>query len=700
MAINKLQVFLASRFGEFHELRALLKNRINRLKVPAVEAIDLNDNAVDSEPPLSRCYEAVDRAELFILLVGNEYGKNLEGYNESYTHLEYKRAQRDGAKTILPFLIGRSHHRNFEPRDYDDSRLGAWVFEIRKSHTPSYQDESLDTEQLASNIFDEVLARLVELFWEIDEGDPEDDSNEASGFLEDAPIKLEQLATSPSISNDRALLKMLAANHASEALAALNLNLPQIATHHLRKAAELVPLDIVIGYWLSRLLVATGRRKQCLEARRTTLLCARIAAEQGDEHELEAMACRIIAVRASERLGELDLALEYAEAAHKYMPRHWMAKLEYGRQLALAGNASAALDKAGEAFWLRPDLIRQIQRDASYRALGKDFEQFRVDLRQNVAQETGQITRLEFRIREFAQDLGVSEFAVYSDAELTEMPRYEQRAILQMIDAGRISVKSSLQILQKCAKKLLDDFGSFDFDEFEGITPEVKEHIQEEIRAVKLKVDTHTEQLSTAKRKAKQLSEKITAVMHASIWGVVLILAVAAVIAIFTSVIIMAAITIVIIGLGCWGVWQTIQSLEVEKAKSLASIQTISRQLALADARSDELTNVMSVFEAADMELQRNTKSFCELVDEFEKTGFRKRTFAPAAPVDRKGAQGLVWSDNAKAENLGIALDAELLPLQLRFVAGYSAPTSKYWLARRVKSGEVEILNRSAAYFQ
>jgi tetratricopeptide (TPR) repeat protein len=288
------------------------------------------------------------------------------------------------SKTILPFLIGNSHRRDFKPSKYNDKQIGAWVAEIRKSHTPSYQDERLDAEQLASNIFDEVLTRLVELFWNVDEGDIEDDRDEMTGLPEDSPIKLEQLDTSPRIDHraDREqLLKILAANHAKEARAALKQSLPQVAIHHLRKAAELVPLDIVIGYWLARLLVATGRRKQCLEAQRIALLCARLAEGQGNEHELQAMACRIIAVRASERLGEPDLAMKYAKDAHEDMPHHWMAKLEYGRQLALAGNKKDALDKAGEVFWLRPDLIRQIQRDASYRALGKDFEQFRATLK-------------------------------------------------------------------------------------------------------------------------------------------------------------------------------------------------------------------------------------------------------------------------------------------------------------------------------
>src|SRR6266404_1400386 len=103
MAIHKLQVFLASRFDEFETLRTRLKERINNVRVPEVEVIDLNDNAAHCEPPLSRCYEGVDRAELVLLLVGREYGSNAVNHEYSYTHLEYKRAL-DESKMILPFL--------------------------------------------------------------------------------------------------------------------------------------------------------------------------------------------------------------------------------------------------------------------------------------------------------------------------------------------------------------------------------------------------------------------------------------------------------------------------------------------------------------------------------------------------------------------------------------------------------------------
>src|SRR5258708_5843710 len=135
MAIHKLQVFLSSRFDEFSELRGRLREKINGLRLPPAEAIDLNDNAVDSKPPLSRCFEAVDRSELFVLLVGNEYGPPDK---ESYTHLEHKRALNDESITVFPFLIG--HHKDPKRQTYADPRLRDWVKEIRQHHTPSYLD--------------------------------------------------------------------------------------------------------------------------------------------------------------------------------------------------------------------------------------------------------------------------------------------------------------------------------------------------------------------------------------------------------------------------------------------------------------------------------------------------------------------------------------------------------------------------------
>jgi len=88
--------------------------------------------------------------------------------------LEYKRALSDRSKYILPFLIGNSHNPNFESGQFKDRRLGDWIIEIRKNHTPSYLDVSLGADQLASDIFDMVLARLVELFADVDYSEYQD----------------------------------------------------------------------------------------------------------------------------------------------------------------------------------------------------------------------------------------------------------------------------------------------------------------------------------------------------------------------------------------------------------------------------------------------------------------------------------------------------------------------------------------------
>jgi hypothetical protein len=73
-----------------------------------VETIDLNDNAADPYPPLGRCYKKVNQAELFVLLVGDTYGTNAKGHNESYTHLEYKYALNESKTMLIEWRSGYS----------------------------------------------------------------------------------------------------------------------------------------------------------------------------------------------------------------------------------------------------------------------------------------------------------------------------------------------------------------------------------------------------------------------------------------------------------------------------------------------------------------------------------------------------------------------------------------------------------------
>lgn len=102
------QVFIASRFSEFKELRSLIVDDIN--SIPGIQPIDLDDNLPDGKLPLSKCLENINISEYFILLMGETYGEEkVEGTNYSYTHLEYKEAIKNPNINILVYGIGPSY---------------------------------------------------------------------------------------------------------------------------------------------------------------------------------------------------------------------------------------------------------------------------------------------------------------------------------------------------------------------------------------------------------------------------------------------------------------------------------------------------------------------------------------------------------------------------------------------------------------
>jgi tetratricopeptide (TPR) repeat protein len=721
MAINKLQVFLASRFEEFHSLRGSLKAKINGLQMPPVEAIDLNDNVADPYPPLGRCYKKVDQAELFVLLVGDTYGTNAKGHNESYTHLEYKYALNE-SKIILPFLIGNLHQKTFVPEKFTDHKLRDWVAEIFEHHTPSYLDATLTADELATDIFGQVLNRLIELFVDGSDAQFEDLDGEQATTWDDSPIKRDQLASSPKILNpSNEPLGLLAANHAKAALTALNLNLPGIAIHQLKKAAELVPLDVVIGYWLARLQVGTGRRKQCLEGRQTAISCAQVANAMGDDFTFQTMICRVLVARASERLGDSELALEYAEAAHDGMPHHWMAKLEYARMLALAHEKAAAFQKVKEAFWLRPETIRLVENDAAYRSLGKDFGNFRAHLWQTVDKEIEAISEVESRIRGFEMLMGDDPtslpLAGYSltdvppplDWSLSKWPtitepvdafqQYKLSSILQRVRQGRTLAKSGLEILQRSAKKIAKDAIAFEFEGNKGFTPDVREQIKRRREISATNVGELTKEIQQLAQNIGQINEQKTAFLKQAGWvgGIATVI----VLLIWLAGYAWVAVLVILVMLAA-SLWTYSKFTTIEASRSLACSKgdTLKRKATQALDALKNLSQTLHSFEAEELKLRTNIHSFCDLVDQFEAAALKRVTVSPVVPMDRKGNQTIVRVDPIKASELAIEVDAKLLPANLRYLIGDSDAKLSHWIARRVKSGTADVLSRSAAYFQ
>jgi hypothetical protein len=245
-------------------------------------------------------------------------------------------------------------------------------------------------------------------------------------------------------------LKNLARGHAREALRALDLRLPNVAIHHLRQAVEMVPLDVTLGYWLARLLVARGGRKDCVKGQRTARRCTQIAASDPEQRKLEMMACLITSARASERLGELEVAKDEARRAHDKVPYHWLAKIEYARQLLLSGDNHTGFQLAAETFWLRPSSILKIQSDATFRDSADDFKGFWVKLQKVVDEEVQKISKVEGCIREFASSLSIASPAVTPLRVPNNEPEKWMYAVFRRssewpsLDAGELTKSSAL----------------------------------------------------------------------------------------------------------------------------------------------------------------------------------------------------------------------------------------------------------------
>jgi len=694
MAITRYQVFLASSFQEFRELRRALSERLSRLSKPPIEAIDLDDNSPDPKPPLSRCYYAIDNSELLVLLVGETYGGTPHN-RESYTQLEYRYAL-SSRKPILPFIIRNG--ANGRVAQSRDPKVEKWIDEIQKNHTLSNLDASLDKEQLSLTIFEQIRERLLELY---SDGDISilDETDQQSEPWEESIIKRDQLASAPlrsaSEANSNSMLKSFANDHAKEALKALELKLPQIAIHHLQQAVNMVPLDVVLGYWLSRLLVATGRQRHCVEGRRIALRCAEVA-KTLEDYELKAMACSIIAARASERINEPEVAKEYARRAHDIMPHHWLAKFEYGRQCALTGDAQEALRLAGQAFWLQPYSIYRVQADFAFRSLGKAFEDFRTRLREVVTEETARVAKTENLIEEFSNGFGISSGVVMS-APADDAPS-RKPPIIELVRNANRSANASLHLLQFSAMKLNSEYDAFIFNSEKGLRPETRIQIQGGIHTEQHNVQTLSREHAEATRNHDDLDQRkvIVLIVGFLITFVMLLVLVLAITLSAGDLGVFAFFVGVITGLATYALYQSTKS-NLEKAR--VTLESIGTRLQEAKDSLNKLQTAQQRFETSDSHLRKNLETFAHLVNQFEKIDLRRLPFSPAPPIDRKRSIDVVRVDPTKLTTLGLTADPELLPQPLRGLLLPLSPSAKYWLARRVTFEGSEILSRSGAYF-
>jgi hypothetical protein len=686
MAVRKLQVFLASRFDEFAELRAVLREHITGMKV---DAVDLNNEA-DSRPPLARCYAAVEQADIFVLLVGSTYGEIVRNQKASYTHLEYRHALDDG-KVILPFFLGASEKSA-------DANLRSWIREILDNQTARVFDPGLTAKEQAGEIFKSVYERLLEIAAEPDvPADAIDDDDDAAPAWEESPIKMQQLIAEPRLADRAHPLKLLAADHAREAYDALSLNLPQVGIQQLRKTVELSPFEIVPAYWLARLLIATGRFADCREGLRLALRCLHVVEQRPERApELAGMALFILAARASERLNDVENALRYAEMACKGKEFHWLANFEYGRQRALSGDAGEALEYARKAFWARPDVIHRIQADSVYRGLGARYDAFRAGLRKEVEERAEDILSVELALRGLAAKRKTGVLPPVGPVMSAEPAK---RSLLSMVRIARTSSQRSLDLLRQWASALAYDVTSFAVDSFKGLNAATGEQIDQAVAresevVARLEQETRGEERLLASAAEQRNNITVTGLViealvflgfvwatSSSAWGWV------------------AVAVVLFLVAGAWFV-TSYQAARDRHDTAFHKREQLASHLRQARRRLADVVDAQRQFRARSLATRAEAEVFCFAVRKFEETALRRMPLSPAVPWRRAGASEMVRIDKKDLDESGLIVTDELLTPDLKgWVERRDSQPGTYWLARRVGFGESAVFSRSAAYF-
>ena len=342
MSVLKQEIFLASRFEEFKEIRNLLKNKIEE-SYKFVEVIDLNNNEASYRTPLDESLFYVRKSDIVLLFVGETYGTIPEGEEYSYTHLEYKEAIKESSNSrVLVFCIGDAYKSHI---DYSDNKnLKSWQLELEKNHRLKKFTSENSTDEIVNKIYNDLLNSLFELklvpFIVVnDEDELESIENEILSndnidtaidndvlFLENKHEEDEKidLLTNNNAKNIKEfdLLRipnMLASiEQKNEAQYAIELRDYYSAMKHLRNALDLKPLDFESNYWLAKLYITSAKKSLFYEIEEYLLRAAKIA--EKNNNLFRASHCYLLIVSASIFSEKKNEGLKYIELAENITP--------------------------------------------------------------------------------------------------------------------------------------------------------------------------------------------------------------------------------------------------------------------------------------------------------------------------------------------------------------------------------------------
>lgn len=443
MSVNTHEVFIASSFAEFSELRRRLVERIHAYPGIAMRAVCFDDNRPRSSAPLLHSLEAARRCDVMVLLVGREYGGQPPGEERSYANLEHAAAlSAEPPPVVLPFLV--------ELPAAEEEALGpaltAWRRAILEQHTAAFIPADGDPERVSAEICEAVSGALFEILTEAERQElATADLDDGLGNLEGPGLDAEELAflerrsgaartfgqEGDELKGRDELLRhparVAAVEQRNEAFKALVLGERTAAIAHFRRALEHRQLDLESSYWLAHLLSTTGRRADSQEAVSLALRAAKIADDEG--RTLRAAAAHVVAARAAARLGDHEQSLALARKATTIAP--WFADAH--RELACAharrDEVDEALEAAGDAFFRHPTSFRRLRRDPAFQRHARALSGLENRLRARVKAAVTEILRVEAEIA----DEAAREPAAHRLLDLVSEGRRAAHAILERL---------------------------------------------------------------------------------------------------------------------------------------------------------------------------------------------------------------------------------------------------------------------------
>lgn len=155
MTEQHIPIFVGSTFEDLQEYRRKVRDTLGRLETYVA---GMEQFGATSQRPIEKCLAEVGKCKIYVGIFAMRYGSIPNGYDKSFTHLEYERAQ----ELRLPSLIFIISEDASIPSKYVDKyenaiKLKALKTELEDKHTCDY---FTTPEDLASKVATAVACEL------------------------------------------------------------------------------------------------------------------------------------------------------------------------------------------------------------------------------------------------------------------------------------------------------------------------------------------------------------------------------------------------------------------------------------------------------------------------------------------------------------------------------------------------------------